>query len=305
MKRVWACACFLPLVLAACGGGAPPSTTPGYTSTQYPIVLIPGLLGFQSLLGVVDYFPGIVDALEEDGATVLVAHVSQAADSVTRAAELVPQLEQFRLQTGAAKLNLIGHSQGALDARLLAATRPDLVASVTSVNGPNLGSPVAAWALTLPLDLGPSAIQALSDLFALASGSSDPNDAKAALQFLTPASVAHFDALYPAGMPATPCGAGNTVDGGVYYFSWGGQGWLTNPIDLLDPDWLLLGLNDGQANDGLVDRCSMHLGMVIRDDYVGNHIDAVNMIAGLIAPNGPDPKELFRAQANRLKGYGL
>jgi triacylglycerol lipase len=282
-----------------------PTQGTGYTATRNPIVLIPGLLGFKSLLGIVDYFPGIIDALEEDGAQVFVAHVSQANDSITRAKEILPQLELLRAATGATKFNLIGHSQGAVDARYLAAIRPDLVASVTSVYGPNLGSPVAAWALTLPIGLGTGTIQALSDLFMLTSGSSDPNDAKAALEFLTPASMAKFDAQYPAGMPTTPCGQGNTVDNGIYYYSWGGQGWLTNPVDILDPDWMLLGGNDSESNDGLVGRCSTHLGQVIRDDYLGNHIDAVNMIAGLIAPTAPDPKTLFRLHANRLQGAGL
>jgi triacylglycerol lipase len=49
----------------------------------------------------------------------------------------------------------------------------------------------------------------------------------------------------------------------------------------------------------------MHLGEVIRDDYLGNHIDAVNMIDGLVAPSGPDPKALFRMHANRMKSDGL
>jgi triacylglycerol lipase len=272
---------------------------------HHPIVLIPGLLGFKNLLGVVDYFPGIVDALQSEGATVLVAQVSQAADSYTRAKEILPQLEKLCADTGATKLNLIGHSQGALDARYLAALRPDLIASVTSVNGPNLGSPVASWALSLPGGLGTSTIQALSDLFMLVSGSSDPNDAQAALEFLTPENVAKFNMQYPGGMPTTACGQGNLVDNGVYYYSWGSQGWLTNPIDLLDPDWMLLGANDSAPNDGLVDRCSTHLGQVIRDDYPGNHIDAVNMIDGLISASAPDPKQLFREHAQRLKMAGL
>jgi triacylglycerol lipase len=231
--------------------------------------------------------------------------VSQAADSIVRSAEIIPQLEEIRVATGANKLNLIGHSQGVLDARYLAATRPDLVASVTSVNGANRGSPVADWALSLPIGLGPAAIQAMGDLLKLASGSSDPNDGKAALAFLSTTNVAAFNAKYPAGLPATPCGAGNAVEGGIHFYSWAGQGWLTNPVDLLDPDWMLLGLNVAEDNDGLVGRCTTHLGVVIRDDYLGNHFDAVNGVAGLVSPLGVDPKAIFRMHANRLKADGL
>jgi triacylglycerol lipase len=293
--------------MVGCGGGPGPTapTPSGYTATHNPIVLMTGLLGFQSLLGVIDYFPAIPATLTDDGAQVYTVQVSQAADSYVRGEEVIAQLQQLRATTGATRFNLIAHSQGAVDARYIAATRPDLVASITSINGPHLGSTVADWALTLPLGLGPDAIQALGDLFKLLSGSSGANDAKAALTFLSTKNMAAWDLKYPAAVPKTNCGEGDHVVDGIYYFSWGSQGWLTNAVDLLDGDWLLLGINDPQPNDGLVNRCSMHLGQVVRDDYLGNHIDATNLLFGLVSPFGPDPKALYRAQANRLRNLGL
>jgi triacylglycerol lipase len=267
-------------------------------------VLIPGFLGFKKLIGTVEYFSGIADALEESGAQVFQVEVRQADDSYVRGAEIIPQLESIRAQTGASKLNLVGHSQGAVDARYVAALRPDLVASVTSVGGPHKGAPVADVLLAAPLGLGVGGTQALADFFTLLSGSSNPNDARACLEFLRPSSLQAFNTRYPAAVPSA-CGEGDYAVGGIRYYSWGGVDWLTNPLDIVDPTWALLGTSGSEPNDGLVGKCSSHLGQVIRDDYPQNHIDETNMVLGLVLPIGPNPKTLFRNQANRLKNAGL
>lgn len=46
-------------------------------------------------------------------------------------------------ETGAEKVNLINHNQGPLACHYVAATHPELIASVTSVNGVNDGSEFA------------------------------------------------------------------------------------------------------------------------------------------------------------------
>jgi triacylglycerol lipase len=277
-----------------------------YTETRYPIVLIPGLMGFRTLLGAVDYFSGIPEALAADGARVFVVDVSQANTPMARGDQLIAQLDALRTVSGAARFNLVGHSAGAMDSRYVAALRPDLVASVTSISGPHLGAPAAQMALDLPLGIGTGFMQALSDLTKLASSSANPNDAKEALHWLSPHGAAAFAAQYPAAMPTTPCGKGASEVDGIRYYSWGGIGTLTNALDLLDAVWVLLSVNDlGEPNDGLIARCSSHLGEVIRDDYVANHTDETNLVFGLISPFGPNPKTLYRNQANRLKLVGL
>src|SRR5579862_3680696 len=60
-----------------------PPAPPGYTATAYPIVLIPGFLGFTKLVGTVEYFSGVADTLEASGAKVYQVTVSQASDSIT------------------------------------------------------------------------------------------------------------------------------------------------------------------------------------------------------------------------------
>src|SRR5688572_30177836 len=63
-----------------------PRASTHYTETKYPIVLIPGILGFDSILGVVEYFPAIVEALAEDGAEVFVVSSAKVNTSEVRAA---------------------------------------------------------------------------------------------------------------------------------------------------------------------------------------------------------------------------
>jgi triacylglycerol lipase len=278
-----------------------------YVQTRYPIVLMPGIFGFKQLLGFVDYFPGVPEALAGGDSGVFVVVGSGLESSQVRAHQIIPQLEDIKAITGADKLNLIGHSQGAIDARIIAAERPDLVASVTSVGGPHQGAPLADKLLepglfgTLPLDL----VKGLGDIMTLMSGATTLNDAKASLTSLSTRGVAEINAAYPAALPSSECGAGEPVVGGIHYYSWGAVGGLTNPLDLLDPLWLLNGIATSGPNDGMVGQCSTHLGEVIRDDYWQNHIDETNMIFGLVMPLGPKPTELYRAHANRLKLAGL
>ena len=68
----------------------------------------------------------------------------QRFDSLDAAVDaLLARIDEILRETGAQKVNLFGHSQGSLTARYAAAKRPDLVASVTSVAGPNHGSELA------------------------------------------------------------------------------------------------------------------------------------------------------------------
>ena len=310
MKRLWATILFAAWTGCASAPVQPTdvvgSALDTYTATANPIVLIPGLLGFRTILGSVDYFTAIPEALQEGGARVFVVSASLAESSTVRGQQIIPQLDAIRAATGATRFNLIGHSQGAMDARYIAAVRPDLVASVTSVSGPHLGSQVAEAASTAPLGLGTVGLQSLADLLTLMSGSSDPNDAHAALEQVRPSGAAAFAALYPAAMPSTACGSGAAVVGGIYYYSWGGVAAMTNPLDVLDPLWILGSTLDlAEPNDGLVGKCSTHLGQVIRDDYPANHLDETNLVFGLVSPFGPNPKTLYRTHANRLKNAGL
>lgn len=65
------------------------------------------------------------------------------ASSEQRGEALLAQIEDIVAQTGKGKVHLIGHSHGGLDVRYVAAVRPDLVASVTTVGTPHKGAELA------------------------------------------------------------------------------------------------------------------------------------------------------------------
>ena len=282
-----------------------------YTKTKYPIVLEHGLAGFDRLFGVYEYWFGITDALRDGGATVFVTEVSQLNSTEARGEQLIDQIEQIVAITGKPKVNLIGHSHGGLDVRYVAAVRPDLVASVSTVGSPHKGAQLADF-LRANVQGGSFTesvvayfANSLGTVLGLLSGHTNPQDAIAALDSLTTAGLAQFNAHYPQGVPTTACGNGAASVNGIRYYSWSGTGILTNALDISDPALALTSFFYTESNDGLVGRCSSHLGTVIRDNYFYNHLDEVNQVIGLVSIFESNPREVFRTQANRLKNAGL
>lgn len=290
------------------------TTTSSYDHTRYPIVLAHGMGGFISL-GPVDYFYGIPQNLAANGASVFITQVASFDNSTVRGEQLLQQVQQIVAIAGSHKVNIIGHSQGTLDARYVAAVAPQLVASVTGVGGPNTGSPVADDVMAVSGVVGPqmsslvaSVVNGFFSIIDIISGQSYEQNSLAGLAQLTSSGMATFNAQYPAGMPGAgnPCGQGAASANGVNYYSWGGTGVLTNALDVSDAALGLTSLAFALApNDGLVGRCSSHLGVVIRDNYFMNHLDEVNLLFGLTSIVETSPVTLFRNQANRLKLAGL
>lgn len=283
-----------------------------YTKTKYPIVLTHGMLGFDSILGV-DYWYGIPSTLRKDGATVYITEVSQLDTSEARGEQLLAQVEDIIAISGKPKVNLIGHSHGGPTIRYVAAIRPDLVASVTSVGAPHKGSKTADFIRNVPPGSAGETILAgivngLGALINFLSGSSSttPQNALGSLESLNSEGAARFNARYPQGVPTSACGEGDYTVNGVRYYSWSGTSPLTNVLDISD---LMLGASsltfEGEANDGLVGRCSSRLGMVIRDNYRMNHLDEVNQVFGLTSIFETNPASVYRQHANRLKNAGL
>lgn len=285
-----------------------------YTKTKYPIVLVHGVTGFDTIGGLINYFHTIPWNLERDGAKVYVASVSALNDSEQRGASLAQQIVPWASANGG-KVNLIGHSQGSPTSRVAASLRPDLVASVTSVNGVNKGSKVAdvlrgAIPANSAIEGGANGLaNTLGKLINLLSGNNNPQNGLAALKTLTTAGTTALNGRHPWGVNSSSYCAKSTevhnVRGhNIRYYSWTGNTPYTNVFDAVDPFLAITGLAfNGEKNDGLVGVCSTYLGQVIADDYNMNHVDAINHLFGV--RGWTDPASLYRQHANRLKNKGV
>lgn len=300
----------LSLVLALPFAGSALADT--YTQTRYPIVLAHGMFGWDKMAGVLPYWYQVPETLKAGGARVYTTQVGGLESSELRGEQLLAQVQTIAAVSGAARVNLIGHSHGGHSVRYVAAVAPQLVASVSTVGTPALGSPVADLILKfdeLSPTLGSAAINLLSsmnDLLRLLTGDKTLSDARASLESLSTWGSADFNRRFPQAMPATACGQGAPVVNGVRYYSWGSTSVQTNvldPVDLLFSVTTLAFL--GAPNDGMVGKCSSHVGSVIRDDYKMNHFDQVNQFFGLRDLFGTDPLAVFRQHANRLKLAGV
>lgn len=286
-----------------------------YAKTKYPIVFTHGMFGFTRIgfdsFGM-DYFYQILPDLARNGANTFAAQVSPLESTEVRGEQLLAQVEDVLAITGQPKVNLIGHSHGGPTTRYIAAVKPQYVASVTGVAGTYRGSLVAD---KIQANKGINSIfgilgdKLLAPIITWAEGNSSlPNSVDASLTAISEKGSAAFNAKFPTTAMANDCNkAGAKVDNGVYYYSWTGTAQATNVLDVLDSIITQLGplAYANKDNDGLVGRCSTHIGQVIRDDYNHNHLDEVNMVFGLRSIFSPDPVALYRQHANRLKLQGL
>lgn len=106
-----------------------------------PVILVHGLFGFDRI-GVVHYFRGIATHLESLGCHAHAVRLPRAASVPHRARRLVAVIEEL----GHARVDLIAHSLGGLDARyaLSKLGLAERVRSLVTVGTPHHGTPLAA-----------------------------------------------------------------------------------------------------------------------------------------------------------------
>lgn len=308
MRKLISLAVMLGCVVLA----APTLSHASYTQTKYPIVLVHGVTGFNTIGGLINYFHTIPWNLERSGAKVYSASVSFVNSSEQRGQQLANYINGL----GESKVNIMAHSQGAPTSRVTASLIPHKIASITSIDGVNKGSTVAdvIRGLLPPgghVEGGVDAIaRAVGDLINALSDADNPQDGVAALETLTtPGTTQLNDALGWKGVNRSSCaGTGEDVwinGNRIKFFSWTGRGVWTNWTDISDPFLGVTSLAFGdEPNDGLVGVCSTMMGTVIGTHYDMNHVDAINHIFGARSL-WTNPVSLYRSQANRLKNRGL
>ncbi|SCW30832.1 MULTISPECIES: triacylglycerol lipase [unclassified Pseudomonas] len=287
-------------------------------TTQFPILLVHGLFGFDRIGGF-ELFHGIKQALRLAGARVFIPYLSATHSNEARGEQLLAQMDLILSGTDTTKVNLIGHSQGALAARYAAALAPGRVASVTSVSGPNHGSELADFlhkALTpgrLPGPVASKVATLFADFISLLDGQPQlPPAAVAALAALTTEGVGAFNDKYPQGLPRHWGESGPNKVNGVRYYSWSGtlpdaqeEGRpAMDPVHAFCRAFSEYFITEAGQNDGMVGRFSSHLGKVIRSNYPLHHMSTLNPATDPVR-RGTDPTELYLRHAERLRKAGL
>jgi triacylglycerol lipase len=230
-------------------------------------VLVHGILGFDDASGLANgllkYWGDVDKYLRSQGAKVSTPGSSAANSLSVRASQTIAYLEGtasapgWRIVNGCSKVHIIGHSQGGLVARYMVKhlNYASKVSSITSVNTPHYGSPVADFVFAVCPDwLLPYVGDVVNTFAKLFYRDGRSQDAIAMGQSLTVATAKTFNSNTP------------NVSG-IYYYSYGSSMTaidliqhpimsLTYPATKLGGSWY----SQGTTNDGIVPLTSQKWG---------------------------------------------
>jgi len=263
-------------------------------ATRYPILMVHGV--FFRDWKYFNYWGRIPKELTDNGAQVFYGNHNSALAVEQAGEQLKQRILEIIAETGCEKVHIIGHSKGGLDARYAVSClgMDTHVASITTINTPHRGTPLAGKLLELAPDKLVSAVdKQYGRLFAKLGD--DRCDFLGSVNGLTPEICAELNKI----MPDRP---------GVLYQSVGSQ---MRAASSAGPP-----LNAGYAiikplggdNDGLVCTDSMPwgqcLGIWSPTSKKGiSHGDMIDLTRKNIP--GFDVCELYVGLAGALKGQGL
>ncbi len=265
--------------------------------TKYPVVLAHGMGAQAKIVNIVDYWWGIKDALEDEGAQVYITSVNGMDSTANKAASFKRQFLDILAISGASKANIIGHSHGTIYTRY-AITNLGLapkVASYTSLSGPHQGSSVADFIFKMVPSQGWSLVgDALDVVYTFVFGDKNPNSLDNGLEVTRP----YMQNVFNKNCPNIS---------GLYYQSYTSKiKYVSNSI-ILEIPWLICLAYEGD-NDGLVSVNSAKWG-TFRGVTEGawwaggvDHLNIVNQFFG-ITP-GFDAPEFYINMVSDLKDKG-
>lgn len=298
----------------------PPPTRRG---PPYPVVFVHGMAGFDALRiagASMDYFGNTVQDLTARGEDVYRVVLPPFDSSAARATALSAALDDVLAASNAEKLNLVAHSQGGLDSRLLISpqglARGDVIATLVTVSTPHRGTRVANVATgtsnALPDSVSRGVFEGLATLLARTVYDVETDtQLRAQLEQMTEATMADFNRTY-------------LDDPHVRYLSWAGRSNLHTGVGVCDDgvhdnEWwkvdILLPLFSGvvvatewglpaDVSDGLVTVRSAKWGTFM-GCVPADHLDEV----GMPNVNGADlsifdSKQFFRDVVAELRAHG-
>jgi triacylglycerol lipase len=210
-------------------------------NTKYPIVLAHGMGAQAKIVNIVDYWWGIEDALEDEGADVYITSVNGMDSTENKAASFKNQFLQILAVTGKSKANIIGHSHGTLYTRYAISNLglASKVASYTSLSGPHRGSSVADFIFKIVPNQGWSLVgDALDIVYTFVFGDKNPNSLQNGIQVTRP----YMNNVFNPNCPNVS---------GLYYQSTTSKIKFFSNSLVLGVPWLIALYYEGD-NDGLV-----------------------------------------------------
>ncbi len=126
-------------------------------ATRFPVMLVHGYFGTDTYFSLLDYFHDVPDRLRAAGFEVWTPTTDAFNWSEIRGEQLAEQLDALLVETGARKVNLIAHSQGGMDARVVISGLgyAERVATLTTIATPHHGTPLAIADIASVQDFGP------------------------------------------------------------------------------------------------------------------------------------------------------
>ncbi len=266
--------------------------------TQYPVVLAHGMGAQAKIVNIVDYWWGIEDALEDEGADVYITSVNGMDSTANKAASFKKQFLEILAISGKQKANIIGHSHGTIYTRYAISNLglASKVASYTGLSGPHQGSSVADFIFKIVPDQGWTLTGDVLDIvYTFVMGDDDPNSLENGMEMTRP----YMQNIFNKNCPDVT---------GLYYQSYTSKVKYVSNSLLLQVPWLICLYYEGD-NDGLVSVQSAKWGKfrgVIEGAWWAGGVDHLNIVNQFFGVTpGFDAPEFYIDMISDLKDKGF